>query len=69
MSKLPQTPSTAYNILLAIWHKDQLIHSYAFKLYARAGGKSEQLIHNDSYVVNNSELLRKCYAKAEKKYI
>lgn len=68
MSKLPQTPSTAYSVLLAIWHKDRLIHSYAFKLYARAGGKSEQVIHNDSYVVSDKELLRKCYAKAEKKY-
>ncbi len=58
------------NLYIKILKKEEQIVAYAFKLYQRVGGSLEtHSIGRDVHKVDNSDLLKRCFKRAEIKYI
>lgn len=58
------------NLYLKILAKEQKITSYAFRLYKKAGGNLDtHSIGRDVHKIDNSDLLKKCFKRAEIKYL
>ena len=58
------------NLYLEILAKEQKITRYAFRLYKKAGGSLDtHCIGRDVKKIDNSDLLKKCFKRAELKYL
>lgn len=58
------------HLYLRILEKEQQITEYAFKLYKKAGGNLDtHCIGRDVHKIDNSDLLKKCFKRAELKYL
>ena len=58
------------NLYLEILAKEQKITAYAFRLYRKAGGSLDtHSIGRDVHKIDNSALLKKCFKRAEIKYL
>ena len=58
------------NLYLKILAKEQKITNYAFRLYKKAGGSLDtHCIDRGVKKIDNSDLLKKCFKRAEIKYL
>ena len=58
------------NPYLTILAKEQKITAYAFRLYRKAGGILDiHCIGRDVHKIDNADLLKKCFKRAELKYL
>ena len=58
------------NLYLEILAKEQKITSYAFRLYKKAGGNlNTHCIGRGVKKIDNTDLLKKCFKRAELKYL